>query len=133
MNGECSSTSSIKSTWGVPSVLGRPPPDVSRPKETSFGRGFGRCAEVVLSRGGSRGEASGDGDGEGAGGPSGWLFDMVVVGGRIVLWWLGLARRGPLLVAYHGSAVRAAYAVIGRRRVLALSYGNVECVERGGE
>lgn len=86
MKGECSSTSSIKSTCGAPSVLGRPSPDVSRPKETSFGRGFGRWVEVVLSRGGSRGEASGDVDGEGEDAPSGRVFDMLAVGGRIVQW-----------------------------------------------
>lgn len=116
--GECSSTSSMKSTWGAPSVLGRPPPDVSRPKETSFGRGFGRCVEPVLSLGGSRGEASGDVDGEGDDAPSGCVFAMLAVAGRIVLRWLWLARRGPILVAY---CCEDRVRVIGRRGWLVLS------------
>jgi hypothetical protein len=61
--GECSSTSSMKSMWGLPSVVGRPPPEASRPKETSFGRGFGRCGVLVSMRGTSRGEPSGEVEG----------------------------------------------------------------------
>jgi hypothetical protein len=98
MNGECSVTSSIKSTWGLPSVVGRPPPRESRPNETSLGRGRGRCCELVSSFGGSRGEASGEGEGDEA--PSGAEDDMVAVAERIVLRWLRLARRGLTLVAY---------------------------------
>jgi len=97
--GECSSTSSMKFTFGLPSVLGRPPPEVSRPKETSLGRGRGRCAEAVSSLGASRGEASGEDEGEEA--PvSGREDDMLAVALRIVLRWLWLARRGLTLVAY---------------------------------
>jgi hypothetical protein len=53
IKGECSSMASIKSTRGLPSVVGRPSPEPerSRPNETSFGRGLGRWCEVVLMLG----------------------------------------------------------------------------------
>jgi hypothetical protein len=72
----------MKSTWGRPSVVGRPPPRESRPKDTSLGRGRGRCWELVSSLGGSRGEASGEGEGDEA--PSGCEDDMVGVAVRNV-------------------------------------------------
>jgi hypothetical protein len=96
----------MKFTWGLPSVVGRPPPEVSRPNETSFGRGRGRC-EVLVSifGGGVRGDASGDveGEGEGEAAPSGRRDDMLAATLRIVLrWlWLWLERRGRSLVAYR--------------------------------
>lgn len=114
--GECSSTSSMKFTFGLPSVLGRPPPDVSRPKETSLGRGLGR--EVVSSLGTSRGEASGEVEGEEAP-SSGREDDMLAVVLRRVLRRLWSARRGATLVA-HG-AVRALHSVIGRCGRLSLA------------
>lgn len=98
MKGESSSTSSIKSTRGLLSAVGRPPPEVSRPKETSSGRGLGRCCDVVSSFGG--GEASGELEGEGEEAPSGRCEDMFAVAVRVVLQWLRRAQRGLTLVAY---------------------------------
>jgi hypothetical protein len=89
MKGECSVTSSIKSTRGRPSAVGRPPPEVSRPKETSLGRGRGRCWELVSSLGNSRGEAGGEIEGEvdedADEAPSGRGGGMFAVAVRIVL------------------------------------------------
>lgn len=96
MKGECSWTASIKSTRGLPSVVGRPSPEpeISRPKDTSFGRGLGRCCELVSILGVLRGESSGELGGEGEEGPSGRCVDMIAVAGRIVLRWTGDEDRG---------------------------------------
>jgi hypothetical protein len=88
---------------------------VSRPKETSLGRGRGRCGVLVSSFGGSRGEASGDVEGEEA--PLGAEDDISAAAIGIVLccewrdvdgcWWF--------------TAVRAKHDLIGRCSALSLA------------
>jgi hypothetical protein len=76
---------------------------MSRPKETSFGRGLGRCCEAVSILGVLRGEASGELEGEGDEAPSGRWLDMIAAAVGIVLCSdrvLRRARRGPTLVAH---------------------------------
>jgi hypothetical protein len=52
--------SCMNSTCGRPSVSGRPPISVSRPKDTSFGRGRGRVAVSIFGGGEARGECEGE-------------------------------------------------------------------------
>jgi hypothetical protein len=65
--------SCMNSTCGRPSVSGRPPINVSRPKDTSFGRGRGRVAVSILGGGEARGEDEGESP------PSGREDDMLAV------------------------------------------------------
>jgi hypothetical protein len=83
----------MKATLALPSVVGRPPPGRSRPKDTSLGRGRGRCCEAVssLSGGEANGEPVGDVDPVASSGTR--EYDMVAATGQTVGWVALGARR----------------------------------------